>query len=250
VALSPAEDKKTIGIDQIRELIATVGLTPQYGGHKVAIITPAESMTVPAANSLLKTLEEPPGDSLFLLIARHSASLPATIRSRCQILDFRIPSREGAVAWLSERLPAEQRAEDLLAMTHGAPLEALAMANSDERMQREQLISELGTLAEGSASALEVAKGWQRVGVDEIGCWLLSYTADLIRVKFGTDAGLLTYANGLKPMQQLAERLDLKRLFRLYDRSLELRRIVDRRLNFNEQLLLEDVAAEWGETLK
>ena len=63
--IRPPEDKTTILIDQIRELVAALGLTSYEGGGKLAVIEPANTMTVNAANSLLKTLEEPPGDTLL-----------------------------------------------------------------------------------------------------------------------------------------------------------------------------------------
>lgn len=80
------EEKSVISVTQIRDLIAFFGLTSHQGGTKVALILPAEAMTVAAANSLLKTLEEPPGDSVLLLVADTPSRLPATIVSRCQQL--------------------------------------------------------------------------------------------------------------------------------------------------------------------
>ena len=67
--IAPFEDKSTIGIEQIRELVSDIGLTSYAGRGKVAVIEPAQLMTSNAANSLLKTLEEPPGDALLILVA-------------------------------------------------------------------------------------------------------------------------------------------------------------------------------------
>ena len=82
-------------------------------------------MTRPAANTLLKTLEEPPGDALFVLVAHRAGALPATIRSRCQIVDFPVPDpawrRE---SWLAADLDSEEAAETALRLAHGAPLSA------------------------------------------------------------------------------------------------------------------------------
>ena len=89
-----------IVIEQIRELSEKLSLTPQYGGAQVAIVDPADAINVAAANALLTTLEEPrPGRYLWLL-ASNPARLPATIRSRCQRLEFRLPPRDEALAWL------------------------------------------------------------------------------------------------------------------------------------------------------
>ncbi|MBI5040490.1 MAG: DNA polymerase III subunit delta', partial [Gammaproteobacteria bacterium] len=73
------EDKTQIGIDQIRELCRALALKSHAGGYKIAIVTPAERMTVEAANSLLKTLEEPTDNTLLMLVTEQPARLPATI---------------------------------------------------------------------------------------------------------------------------------------------------------------------------
>ncbi|MFO7642692.1 MAG: DNA polymerase III subunit delta', partial [Candidatus Competibacteraceae bacterium] len=84
----PVEEGKAIRIDPIRELCGFLGFTAQYGGYKIALLEPADRLNLNAANSLLKTLEEPPGDCLLLLVTAHPARLPATVRSRCQKVSF------------------------------------------------------------------------------------------------------------------------------------------------------------------
>ena len=66
--IAPPDDKQAIGIDQIRALVAAFSMTSYEGGGKVAVIEPANAMTTNAANSLLKTLEEPSGDALLILV--------------------------------------------------------------------------------------------------------------------------------------------------------------------------------------
>ena len=98
--INTPEDKKTIGIDQIRELVGELTLTSYKGLGKVAVVEPANNMTVNAANSLLKTLEEPPGDTLLILIADRVGKLPATIFSRCQRIDIAVPAQTKSLQWL------------------------------------------------------------------------------------------------------------------------------------------------------
>jgi DNA polymerase-3 subunit delta' len=86
--IQPLEDGKIIKVDQVRDLIAKLNQTAQQGCYKVAIITPAEVLPVAAANALLKTLEEPAAQTLFVLISDSPGILPATIRSRCQSIVF------------------------------------------------------------------------------------------------------------------------------------------------------------------
>ena len=92
-----------IVIDQMRGLSEKLALTAQLDGAQVAIVDPADAINWNAFNALLKTLEEPqPGRYLWLL-SSNPARLPATIRSRCQRLEVRLPPREEALAWLGQR---------------------------------------------------------------------------------------------------------------------------------------------------
>src|SRR5690606_10254029 len=118
---SPARQMTVISVDQVRELSERLSTTPQYGNAKVAIIDPADDMNDAAANALLKTLEEPvPGRYVWLLSA-NPARLPATIRSRCQRLEFRVPPHDEAVAWLQARGHPPQAAAEALAAARGHP---------------------------------------------------------------------------------------------------------------------------------
>ncbi|MGK2856722.1 MAG: hypothetical protein ACSLFQ_05890 [Thermoanaerobaculia bacterium] len=87
--LAPAKERKAISIEQVRELVGEAGMRPYEGGTKVFILDPADSLSGAAANSLLKTLEEPAADTVFLLLTRSADLLIPTIRSRCQIVFLR-----------------------------------------------------------------------------------------------------------------------------------------------------------------
>ena len=98
------EDRREIVVEQIRDLVHSVGLTARLGGYKAVIVNPAEQMNRHAANTLLKTLEEPPGATVFVLVSSNHALLPATIRSRCQMIDFPVADRDIALKWLRDRV--------------------------------------------------------------------------------------------------------------------------------------------------
>ena len=94
-----------IVIEQVRALSEAMTLTPRLGGAQVVIVDPADAINWSAFNALLKTLEEPqPGRYLWLLSA-NPARLPATIRSRCQRLELRLPPADEALQWLATRGP-------------------------------------------------------------------------------------------------------------------------------------------------
>jgi DNA polymerase III delta' subunit len=103
LVVEPEEPGKAIKVDQVRDLISQFALASHQGGYRIAIVQPAEQMNLAAANSLLKTLEEPPADSLILLISARPSLLPATILSRCQRLEFAPPAHELALAWLNKQ---------------------------------------------------------------------------------------------------------------------------------------------------
>jgi DNA polymerase-3 subunit delta' len=86
VIISPREGKEEVGIDQIREMERETSIPPFEGAAKVFIIQ--ERLSLEAANSLLKTLEEPPPKVLFILTSSHREALPLTIISRCQEVEL------------------------------------------------------------------------------------------------------------------------------------------------------------------
>jgi DNA polymerase-3 subunit delta' len=92
--------KSAIGIDQVRAASKFLQQTALYGQIKILIMERAENMTPAAANSLLKTLEEPSGNSLLLLSVGEAWRLPATVRSRCQLVNLALPRQEDALSWL------------------------------------------------------------------------------------------------------------------------------------------------------
>lgn len=95
--LAPAEDKRDIAIDDIRDVLERLHLSSHYGQAKIAVIDPADALNLSGANALLKTVEEPPANTHLVFVAERWRALPATLRSRCQILRFP-PAPAGAVA--------------------------------------------------------------------------------------------------------------------------------------------------------
>lgn len=244
-ALAPPEGKQQIGIDQVRGLIERIGLTPQYGGRKAVVVAPAERMTRAAANTLLKTLEEPPGDALFVLVAHRAGALPATIRSRCQMVDFPLPDPDAASSWLARELESHEGAETALRLAHGAPLSARRLAVDGLLGGREAILVDLERLLGGDGDPIASAERWRDAGPTDSLYWLLSVVCDLIRLKNGRLAHSLTHLDQSPAMQRLARGLDLMRLFHLLDLLIDARRAVLGQLNLNEQLMLESIAIEW-----
>ena len=154
--LIPEAGKRAIGIEPVRESIRFMQQTAAYGAHKALVISPAEAMTASAANAILKTLEEPAGDSFICLVCHCPGDLPATIRSRCQSLLLPAPSADEARSWLAGQHSDQEEAHHALWVTNGKVTSALALLNSGSleviriiRPTIEQVLS--GELAPGAA---------------------------------------------------------------------------------------------------
>jgi len=145
--------RKFIVVEQIREFTGVAALAPRVGRRRVFIIDPADRMNTAAQNALLKTLEEPPGESVLILVAATPFVLLPTIRSRCFAVRFAaLPTRELA-AWLERRglEPAEALARASLA--EGRPGHALELDLDGLRERREEILETLEALS-GKRSAL------------------------------------------------------------------------------------------------
>jgi DNA polymerase-3 subunit delta' len=243
--LTPEEDRRTIGVDQVRALIGDLGLTARYAGYKVALVHPAESLTHAAANTMLKTLEEPPGATLIILVAHHSTRLPATIRSRCQMLDFHPSTAAVAIPWLEAQGIEAARAQEALRLAAGAPLLALELARSDALAQRRTLALDLLALAAHREDPLSVAERWAKLGQATLLTGIGALTVDLLRLKSGAPRSSVAHAQLVEPLHSLATGLDLLTIHRLLDEITALRRAQASQLNLNAQLALEGLAAHW-----
>lgn len=168
--------RSEIIIDQVRDLSSRLVLTTQYGGAQVAIIDPAEAVNASASNALLKTLEEPVPGRYLWLVSANPARLSATIRSRCQRIEFRLPPRGEALQWLlAQGHPAAAAAEALDA-ARGHPGLADAWLRGDGLALRRQVAADLDRIERGSAGALETAQAWVADGQAEA---RLEHAADL-----------------------------------------------------------------------
>lgn len=245
--LEREEGKKDIGIAQVRGLIAELMLTSGGAGRwKAAIIEPADRMNTASANALLKTLEEPPRDTLLMLVTAHPARLPATIRSRCQQLAFSLPAQDQALAWLETQGRRSDWAT-VLRLAGGAPLAARALADADFIEAREKLLRQLADLREGGADPLAVAGDWLKRGAEELLYWLGGCLMDLVYLRAGAEEARLHNPDLRDRLQTLAEGLDLEGLHRYLDAVQRSRRLLE--TTANDQLLLEALLICWTEKL-
>lgn len=129
----PWQKKRNITIDQVRRMQSRLVTRPTLGSRRVVIIDPADDMEKGAVNALLKSLEEPPSGTFFLLVAHRVGRLLPTIRSRCRVMRFAPLSNEAVDAVLREEAPRADAATRAAAVAaaEGSPGAALAFVEQD-----------------------------------------------------------------------------------------------------------------------
>ena len=247
--VSQAVDEKTgktsreIKIDQIRTLTGKLVMSSHHGGYQVAVLNPAEAMNKNAANSLLKTLEEPSDNTVLVLVSACPARLPATVRSRCQLLKLEIPERQLALEWLQGQGCGEH-AQTCLQLAHGAPLEALRLAQSGTLEARREHFSALVGILERRVSPLTVAQNWSKDENMLAIHWMREWLMDLARIRMAGKTSQIRSADLQDGLATLAGKLNNRVVFELLERINGLLRLTAGSLN--RQLLTEDVLLAWA----
>jgi DNA polymerase-3 subunit delta' len=242
--LKPDEESKSgeITIEAIRSLTAKASLTTHAGGNKVIAIQPAHRMNRAAANSLLKTLEEPTPGSVIMLLSDQPGRLLATIRSRCQKVHFKPPHKTQAITWLSDKVTHADPAL-LLTLANGAPLKALQLDNSELMSARIEMAKGFLQLLGGRRDPVGLAQAWgafDRVLLLE---WMAGWVIDLIRLREGGDEGFLFNWDLIQAFKKMADKLNAKTLHKYLLQVYDARSTVES--NLNPQLTLENLLISW-----
>lgn len=237
-----AADKKAsqfITVAQIRELADFVNLTTHRNGLRIILVHPAEAMNVHAANALLKTLEEPPPGTLFILVSHQPQRLLPTVRSRCQKINAPLPGRAEALQWLREQEVAE--AEACLAQSGCAPLAALQLSAEDYQLKRGQILEQLG--APDRFDPLALAEQGDKVELAWILNWMQQWVYDLASIGM---AGQGRYQpESSAEMNRLAKTVNLIELLRFQQELLTAQRALHHPLN--NRLVLEQLFFSYGQ---
>jgi DNA polymerase-3 subunit delta' len=226
----PEDEGKAIRVDTIRELGDFSSKTSQQGGWKVAVIYPAESMNLNASNALLKNLEEPGQNTLLLLVCHEPARLSATIRSRCRMVKFPVPSAIEARPWLSQVAGQHEDIDQMLDHSDGRPLLALKLLETDSLEQRRSFEEMLDDLAVRRSTPLLVAEKLMAIkslDKDPVAAvdWLYRRVASDIRADHGEGSSRL--------------------MFRYLDRLVQAKKLLQSRANPNVQLIWEELLLNW-----
>ncbi len=237
MVVAPEEKKTTISVDQVRELGQWMTLSSHGQSGKVAVIVPAESMTIAAANALLKTLEEPVPERWLVLISHEPSRLPATVLSRCELVLVDAPEPDAALDWLKSQGHDQKIATQALAWANGSPLDAESLISSG-KIETLQLLSQgLQALLSGRGSRFELASQLDGLEFAEILNALRKTAIELIKARNGVEMGITSDFSGYV--------IDLRGLFCYLDVLNRATRLQSG--SFNMELMLENLLAPWSQ---
>ncbi len=231
--LKVLEDKKEISVDQVRDLIHKLNETAHQGGYKVAWVEGPELLNQSAFNALLKTLEEPAEQTLFMLTSHQIGALPATIVSRCQKLSFTAPPLESAQQWLEQQnLPADQALiKRALRLNWGAPVDAKSWIEQGLFEQDAEWKNSLKQMQSGQKSVTQVVEAWLKwQQPEQVFDYFYLWSVSAVRAAF--------YKQG-------SEYSDLQKQNWLRFQQACLKAKSSWRGNANKQLVLEALCLEW-----
>ena len=239
--LTPQAKSKNIKIYQIQELISTLAQTAQNNHYQVAIIHPAEAMNRAAANAFLKTLEEPSGQVLLILISHQVETLPPTILSRCQRLTFTANLTEPTIQWLQQQIGSDRNeAIQLLMTTYYAPLRALQLKSLNYQKVRNQLLQALINIIAQHENAISIVGDLLKENIPLILQLLMIISMDVLRVKLNAINFIINFDQQI-PLLKLSTTLSNNKLLLLLERLQETWRLTQNSSSVNIQLLLEDL---------
>ena len=246
--LEPEEVDKAIRVDQVRDLVGFVTQTAQLGGRKVVLLEPAEAMNLNAANALLKSLEEPSGDTVLLLVSHQPSRLLPTIKSRCVQQACPLPGRQQSLDWLAGQLPGLDPAlrEQLLALAAGSPLAALKLHEQQVLERRAQVVDGVKKLLKQQQSASQLAEGWNALPLGLLFDWFCEWARLILRYQLTGDESGLGAEDMHKVLQYLAQKGSRHKVLHMQDWLLEHRQKVLGKANLNRVLLLEALLVQWA----
>jgi DNA polymerase III subunit delta' len=236
-------DGASIKIEQVRDLQKELSYRPLEAPKKICIVDAADRMNPAAGNALLKTLEEPSGNALIILLSAHPERILPTIRSRSQRLPFQRLSQELIKAVLVQQPGLDDTHAHILAsLSEGSFKIALGKDHDLYLEQRKEIIRNISTLSRNNVvPTFELAQRLvdNKDQLPEILEILQIFYRDLLTYKHYADEDLLVNLDLLEEIQAAANRVDLRTLLNNLDSLARTRRLLER--NINRQLAVENL---------
>lgn len=246
--LAPEKGKSSLGIEPIRQVIETLYAHAQQGGAKVIWLPQAEQLTEAAANALLKTLEEPPEKTYFLLGCREPSRLMATLRSRCLYWHLASPDEQLSLQWLGRQAAGSQTDRVTALRLHdGAPLAAEQLLQPQQWQQRGALCAALSA-ALPQRDMLSLLPVLNHEDVAERLHWLCALLVDAMKWQQGAHHYVLNQDQ--QPLvHQLASLLSSSSLQQIVQQWLNCRHQLLSVVGVNRELLLTEQLLRWEQML-
>ncbi|MBX2879368.1 MAG: DNA polymerase III subunit delta' [Granulosicoccus sp.] len=228
----------TIKVDEIRELLDWMQLTAGVGSYRIALVHDADTLNRHAANSLLKTLEEPAAHAVIVLCATQPGRLPATVRSRCQALKLMVDDEQTAVQWLNQQNVSD--AEQALAEAGYAPLLAVSRQSPEYQEVQQLLIKAWTDLLLHQASVGKTAESLAELELSD--CLSQFSQWCLCALKESSSLPVNANADVLHMLSQTQGKLSDEQWFTLHERLLQLHRVDS--ASFKAKTVLEGLFAD------
>ncbi|MFC1576113.1 DNA polymerase III subunit delta' [Candidatus Omnitrophota bacterium] len=241
ILAEPRLASSSVGIERVRELIARANLKPYEGIRKVFIIDKAHAMTQEAQNSFLKTLEEPPNDTTFILVSRSEAALLPTIASRCHVIKFSVAPRSLVKDVLKSKFNIKAAEADILSnFSSGRIGEAVRLSEENLIPRKNALLRSL--LSGGGDFYKVLSAHTSRRELKENIEFIISFLRDAFLYKArGTEEGIFNI-DKKEDIKTLSEQFECERLDSLIKRLIGLGSYVD--YNVNPKIVIDVLTNE------
>jgi DNA polymerase-3 subunit delta' len=240
-AKSRKKPSKQISVGQIRDLADFINISSHQNGYRIILVHPAETMNAAAANALLKNLEEPPGQTLFILVAHQAQHLLPTIRSRCLQIAMPAPTPLVASGWLKQQ--GIKNAETCLASAGYAPLAALELNDNAYLEQHNAFVKHISDAT--NFNPVFLADAMQKSDLPTVVNWMQKWCYDLL--SFRTAGKIRYHVDRFSAIQPLALGINLRSLITYLRTLTKTQQLASHPLN--PRLFLEEMLFSYAAVL-
>ena len=248
--IEPEEDKKQISINQIRKLQEPLYESSFLGSNKVFIINPLEKMSREASDSFLKNLEEPPDNSIFLLISHRYQTLPLTIKSRAIKVNMNQPDNDQITTWLNLKTEHKSKIKTALLLSKGKPFVAAEMVNFEIDDLRLNFIKDVSELIKTGNNLLEISEQWPKDPMTMLLKleWMSDLLMDCLRHRFLPEQNL-TFQDSDSISSYLSQHFESDNFFYLLEKTNSCWNLFNSDTNLRADYQLQSLLVDWIESV-
>ena len=248
--ITTIEEKKQISINQVREIQEPLYESSFLGSNKIFLFHPLEKLTREAFDSLLKNLEEPPSNSIFLLVSHRYQTLPSTIKSRCIQVNMQIPEKDQIRKWLENQTKHKDKIKSALLFSKGKPLIAAKMIDLEVNDTRKDFIKDISELIKTGNNLLQISEQWPKDNESMLLKleWMSDLLMDCIRHKFLTE-NQKTFQDTDNISTYLSEKVEADKFFSLLEKTNSFWSIFNSETNLRTDYQLQALLVEWTESV-